>query len=313
MKAFITGITGMIGSHFAKVLTQQGYDVYGIARYSSASRSESITNENIIRCDILDKSALDEILIDIKPDLILHFAAQGFNGLSWKYEDTTYLFNNTGTHNILSSCKKYCPDSAILIACSSAEYGDFDPTDCPLDESHALHPITPYGVSKAYTEMIGYQFFKNYGLKVILPRLFIHLGTGHPPATAVQNFAKQLASIKKGKAEPIIKVGDITTARDFIDVRDGINGMMLMVEKEVYGTPVNICTGKAYNIKDILHMLIDISGLDVAIVEDSNLFRPSDEPLLLGSNSKLKALGWNQHYEMQDTIEAIYNDWLLRV
>jgi GDP-4-dehydro-6-deoxy-D-mannose reductase len=148
---------------------------------------------------------------------------------------------------------------------------------------------------------------------VFLPRLFIHVGTGHPPATAIQNFARQLALIKRGRLEPVVKVGNLETARDFIDVRDGVAAMMMMLEKAAPGDPINICTGTAHKISGILEMLIDISGLKIEVIQDASLLRPSDEPLLLGDNSKLSALGWKQQYTMEQTLEDVYNDWLNRI
>ncbi|MBQ2526907.1 MAG: GDP-mannose 4,6-dehydratase, partial [Bacteroidales bacterium] len=121
---------------------------------------------------------------------------------------------------------------------SSAEYGNITPEDCPLKEERLLTPWTPYGVSKAGVEMLGRQYCLNFDMKIYLPRMFIHVGTGHPPATAIQNFARQLALIKKGLLEPEIHVGNLTSARDFIDVRDGVRAMRLLLDKgnpgEVY-------------------------------------------------------------------------------
>ena len=88
---------------------------------------------------------------------------------------------------------------------------------------------------------------------------------------------------------------------------------MLLLEAGQPGRPVNICTGTAYKISEILEMLIDISGLKVRVESDSALMRPSDEPLLLGDNSKLRALGWEQKYTMRQTLTAVYEDWLSRI
>ena len=111
----------------------------------------------------------------------------------------------------------------------------------------------------------------------------------------------------------MIKVGRLDTARDFIDVRDGVAAMMLMIEKGCFGQPTNVCTGKAHRISDILDLLLDISKLDVKVVTDQALMRPSDEPLLLGDNSKIRALGWQQQYSLRATLEAVYEDWLQRI
>lgn len=313
MRTLITGITGMIGSHFATAVRSRNWPVIGIARNSATSRLEADPDKSIHRVDILDREALTDIFSDFKPELIIHMAAQAFNGISWKTEESTHFTNFQGTVNVLKACRKVTPTAKLVIACSSAEYGDINPEDCPLREERMLRPISPYGVTKVANENLGYQYFVNYGLQVYLPRLFIHVGTGHPPATAIQNFARQLALIAKGHLEPVVRVGNLESARDFIDVRDGVDGMMQMIDRGTPGDPINICTGKAHKISDILKMLIDISGLEIEVVKDNSLLRPSDEPLLLGDNSKLTALGWKQNYTIHQTLTDVYNDWLGRI
>jgi GDP-4-dehydro-6-deoxy-D-mannose reductase len=303
----------MIGSHFALAAKDKGWPLVGIARNSAASRLEAEPEKHIKRVDILDREALEDVFLSFNPELVIHLAAQAFNGISWKTEESTHITNFQGTVNVLRSCRKITPNAKVIIACSSAEYGDVKPEDCPLVENRLLRPITPYGVTKVANENLGYQYFANYGMKVYLPRLFIHVGTGHPPATAIQNFARQLALIKKGRLKPTVNVGNLDSARDFIDVRDGVAGMMLMVENGIPGDPINICTGKAHKISRILEMLIEISGLKIEIVKNSSLLRPSDEPLLLGDNSKLLALGWKQQYTISQTLKDVYNDWLNRI
>ncbi|MBU2646380.1 GDP-mannose 4,6-dehydratase [bacterium] len=313
MKTLITGITGMIGTHFARMTRDKGWPTVGIARNSASSRIAASPDPDIIRVDILDRDALENVVKDFQPELVIHMAAQAFNSISWQTEESTHLNNYQGTVNVLRASQRIVPDARVIIACSSAGYGNIRPEDCPLVEERFLRPITPYGVSKAATECLGYQYFVNYGLKVFLPRLFIHVGTGHPPATAIQNFARQLALIAKGKLEPEVRVGNLESARDFIDVRDGVAAMMMMLEKGEPGDPINICTGKAYKISDILNRLIRLSGLDIKVETDQALFRPSDEPLLLGDNSKLQAMGWEQTYSIDQTLKAVYEDWLSRI
>lgn len=303
----------MIGKHFADAFTSKGDEVYGIARNSASSRMVAAQDPRIFRIDILDSNALDIVVAKIEPDIVIHLAAQAFNGTSWQMERMTHETNYFGTLNILKSCRKYVPNAKVLLACSSAEYGMFDPKDCPLKEDHLLRPVTPYGVSKVATESLGFQYFANYAQQVYLPRLFIHVGTGHPPATAIQNFAMQVALITKGKKEPIITVGNIETARDFIDVRDGVDAMMLLLSKGNAGEPVNICTGTKYKISDILDILLSFSKTQIRIEVDKQLLRSSDEPLLVGDNTKIKKMGWKQHYTIEQTLTAVYKDWLQRI
>lgn len=312
MKVLITGSTGMIGGHFVTACEKKGWETHGLSRSTSHSRQNPVLNHQHHECDILDRGSLLTLLARLKPDIIIHMAAQAFNGASWGSEDYTHQANFTGTLNLLNAARQKSPRAKVLLACSSAQYGDVQPEDCPLQEDRLLRPITPYGVSKTSCETLGYQYFANYGMQVYLPRLFIHVGTGHPPATAIQNFARQVAQIKKGKLKPVMQVGRLDTARDFIDVRDGVEGMLRMLEKGQAGEPVNICNQKAHTIQEVLDILVEESGVGVDVEQDPALLRPSDEPLLLGDNSRLRALGWERRYTFRETLQTVYADWLAR-
>ncbi|NLB68434.1 MAG: NAD-dependent epimerase/dehydratase family protein [Lentisphaerae bacterium] len=312
-KAIVLGATGMVGGCFLTRLIESGWDVLGVSRNTAMGRQIVQRSYRFVGCDILDRQSLQKLFSKEKPDLIVNMAAQAFNGTSWEAEHYTYLVNIEGTHNVLAAAHDSCPEAKLLLACSSAEYGDVKPEDCPLVEDMPLKPITPYGVTKVASECMGYQFFKNYNMPIYLPRMFIHVGTGHPPATAIQNFARQIALIKTKRIKPVMQTGRLDTARDFIDVRDGVDGMLTLLEKGIPGTPVNICTGVAPTIQEVLDMLLDIAGVDVEIQQSKSLLRHSDEPLLLGDNSRLKALGWERKYSLRETLEGVLDDWIRRV
>jgi len=176
-----------------------------------------------------------------------------------------------------------------------------------------LQPISPYGVSKATMEMMARQFHLNYGLDVILPRLFIHVGPDHPPVTALQNFAMQLAAIKLGKQAPIMKVGNLSSSRDFVDVRDGAKALVVLAKKGVSGQIYNQCTGKAWTMEKSLDMLIKLSDIDVKIETDPSLLRFSDEKVLLGNPSKLNKLGWKAEIPFEQTLNDIFQNWVIRL
>ena len=313
MKVLVLGGTGMIGSHFVNSYRNEGAEVWSLARNTSSSRMNAVQDLSVIRGDILERDFLMKTFKKIKPDVVIHMAAQAFNGDSWNLEYYTHYANYIGTLNVLYCVLEACPEAQVLLACSSAEYGNITPEDCPLVEERLLKAHTPYGVSKIGVENLGRQYALNYNLKIFLPRLFIHVGTGHPPATAIQNFARQLALIKKGALPPEIHVGNLTSSRDFIDVRDGVRAMRLLMEKGVPGEPVNICNGVAYKIQDILDMLIEISGVQVEVITDKTLFRLADEPLLLGDNSKIVGMGYKREYSMYQTLKDVFEDWESRI
>ena len=138
MKIFITGITGMIGSEVARLARSQGHETFGIARSSATSRMAVVDEANVLRCDIIDRDAIERVIARIQPDLVVHMAAQAYNGISWEMEDITHLTNYTGTLNVLRACKLHVPDAKVLLACSSAAYGDVKPEDSPLIEERLL-------------------------------------------------------------------------------------------------------------------------------------------------------------------------------
>lgn len=313
MKILVTGITGMVGGEFARAYKERGDEVLGIARSSAPSRMYEDSRSDVIRCDIIDRDQVENVIRDVQPDLVIHMAAQAFNGLSWQCEELTHLTNYNGSLNLIRAVHKIKPSTKMLLACTSAEYGLFKPEECPLKEDRNLRPLTPYGASKVGMEMIAYQYIANYGMKIFLPRMFIHVGTGHPPATAIQNFARQLAMIKKGLIASEVHVGNLNTSRDFIDVRDGVRGMMMLADSDMVGILVNICTGNTYKIIDILHKLIEIAGVKVDVIRDEKFVRISDEPTLVGDNSRLKSLGWGQKYKIEETLRAVFEDWMKRV
>jgi len=315
MRVLITGITGMIGKHVANLLFKQGCDVAGISRATSATRymREKSSYKHYMG-DILDTYFLSRVWKEWKPELVYHFAAQAYNGESWEAEDTTYALNVTGSRNVLIACKQYSPNARVIPACSSAEYGFVPDEMLPIREDVTpLRPVTPYGVSKACLEMMSLQHHFNYSMDIVVPRLFIHVGPDHPPVTALQNFAMQLAAIKLGQQDPFIKVGNLDSSRDFVDVRDGARALWLLAEKGQSGEVYNLCSGKAWSMRESLNMLIEISGLHVKIEHDKSLLRPSDEKVLLGDSSKLQLLGWKTEIPFRQTLEDILDNWLERL
>lgn len=312
-KAIVLGCTGMVGGCFTQRLADLGWDVTGVARHTALGRHVPAHPYAFVGCDILDRENLEAVFRRVRPDLVVHMAAQAFNSVSWDSERYTYLANVEGTLNVVSALRAAAPEAQLVLACSSAEYGDGANPAGPTAEEAPLRPITPYGVTKVAVECMGHQHFRNHGLRVYLPRMFIQVGTGHPPATAIQNFARQVALIKAGLAEPVVRTGRLDTRRDFLDVRDGVEGILAMLERGEPGEPVNVCSGEAPTVGEALHELLEIAGVEVRIERDPALLRPTDETLLVGDNARLRALGWTRRHPLRETLEGVLDDWMRRV
>lgn len=316
-KSIVTGITGFAGSHMADLLIKEGHEVFGIHRWRS--RSENIAHLNghlhLIEADLLDLKSLQDVMISARPDFIFHLAAQSFVPTSWTSPAVTLETNVVGSCNLFEAVRTAQVEPVIQIACSSEEYGLVLPDELPIKETNPLRPLSPYGVSKVAMDLLGYQYFKSYGIKIVRTRGFNHEGPRRGEVFVTSTFAKQVALIEKKLQKPVIYVGDLSTRRDYTDVRDIVRGYLLAALKGQPGEVYNICSGKAWVIKDVLNCLLSYSRVKkIKITLDPKRMRPSDIPILLGDNSKfVKATAWKPQIKFEQTLLDTLNYWRERV
>ncbi|MDI6721186.1 MAG: GDP-mannose 4,6-dehydratase [Candidatus Aenigmarchaeota archaeon] len=315
MRALITGISGFVGSHLAEHLLSKNYEVYGSIRWRSRlDNIEHIKNKiTLIETDIRDAHSVDRLIRDTEPDVIFHLAAQSFVPASWNAPQDTIYTNVIGTVNLLESIRTSKIDPRIHIAGSSEEYGLVLPDEVPIKEANPLRPLSPYGVSKVAEDMLGYQYFKSYSLKIIITRAFNHSGPRRGDVFVESNFAKQIAEIEKG-ANPVIHVGNLNAQRDFSDVRDIIRAYLLSLEKCKFGEVYNICSEKTVKICDMLNILLSKTESDIEVRTDPSRLRPSDVEILLGDCEKFrKQTGWRPEIPFEKTVEDLLNYWRQKV
>jgi GDP-4-dehydro-6-deoxy-D-mannose reductase len=315
VKVLITGIGGFIGSFLAEYLLQKEVEVYGIIHSKDKiERLEHIEEDLLLyECDVNKASCVKDVVQKVKPEIIFHLAAQAYVIPSWKDPVTTIRTNVLGTLHLLESVRNSHIDPVIIVACSSAAYGDAASRFIPLKETAPLLPLSPYGVSKAAQEMLCYQYFRNFGLKVIRARIF---GTIGPRKTGdvCADFAGQIAKIERGLQEPVIFVGNLGTKRDLTDVRDVVKALWLLKEKGKYGDVYNVCSGRAYEIKQILNQLLLMGKADIKIKQDQTRMRFSDEPIILGDNTKIsETCGWKPERKINESLAAILDYWRNKV
>lgn len=315
-RVLITGITGFAGSHMAEFLLKKKFDIYGVCRWRSNRDNILHLNKRLklIEADLLDPHSLDALMLETRPDYIFHLAAQSFVPASWTSPAVTLETNVVGTANLFESVRRAQIDPVILIACSSEEYGLVKKDEVPIKETNPLRPLSPYGVSKVAMDYLGYQYFKSYGMRIVRTRAFNHTGPRRGEVFVNSTFAKQIAEIEKRKRKPIIKVGNLEAQRDFTDVRDIVKGYYLAVLKGEPGEVYNICSGKAWKIKDCLELLLGMTKVKVRVGKDPARMRPSDIPILLGDNRKfVKKTGWKPKIPFKRTLKDLLNYWRKRV
>lgn len=317
MKILITGITGFVGSHLAEYcLSMPEVEVYGTVLShhlgDEIKRVSHIKDKiKLFECNLTNRIATERVLQQIKPDKIFHLAAQSFVKVSWDGPEDTIYNNIMSELNIFESCRSLGINPVIQIAGSSEEYGLVLENETPIKETNPLRPLSPYAVSKIAQEMLGYQYHKSYGLKVVLTRAFNHEGPGRGEQFVTSTFAKQIALIEKGKQEPTVKVGNLDAERDYTDVRDMVQAYWLATEKCEFGSAYNICSGKVWKIKKVLEFLLSIStNKDIKTEQDQERMRPSDVQILKGDYSEFnKATGWEPKIPFEKTLTDLLNYW----
>ena len=318
MKALITGITGFAGSHLADFLLAECPDVEVAGTHRWRSRTENIEGlegrVELFETDFRDYTSVQATLARFRPDLIFHLAAQSFVPSSWIGPAETLTTNLIGQTHLFEAIRSLDLDPVVQIACSSEEYGLVKADEVPIRETNPLRPLSPYAVSKVAQDYLAYQYFQSYGMKCVRTRAFNHTGPRRGDVFVASNFAKQLATIEAGLAEPILRVGNLEAIRDFTDVRDMVRAYWLAATRADPGEVYNIATGEGIRIQVLLDQLLAMVTVEVRIEPDPERMRPSDVEILIGDSSKFReCTGWEPRIPLEKTLRDLLDYWRGRV
>ena len=323
--AFITGITGMVGSHLAEYLiSHTDWDIVGMVRWRSPLENLSkLTNEinkngriRLVYADLKDSVSINKSFRDSNPNYVFHLAAQSYPLTSFDSPVDTLDTNIQGTVRILEAVKNFAPDAIVHICASSEVFGKVPKDKVPIDEECNFHPASPYAISKIGTDLLGRYHADAYGQKIMTTRMFTHTGPRRGDVFAESSFAKQIAMIEKGMMEPTIKVGNLDSLRTFADVRDAVRAYyMLVTVNPIPGEYYNIGGTHVATIREMLECLINKStfkGIKYE-VEESRL-RPIDADLQIPDTNKFfKHTGWETEIDFDTTMQNLLDYWREKV
>jgi GDP-4-dehydro-6-deoxy-D-mannose reductase len=316
MRVLITGITGFVGSYMAEYALAQGAEVFGSSRWRSKTENiEHLRSKiTLIESDLRDLSSVRNLLESSSPDYVVHLAAQSFVGASWQTPAETLSTNIISQVNVLEAVRGLKMSPRFLAVGSSEEYGLVFEDELPIRETNPLRPLSPYAVSKVAQDMMGYQYFRSYGLPIIRTRAFNHEGPRRGEVFVTSNFAKQVAEIEAGLRDPVLFVGDLKPRRDYSDVRDVVRGYWLLLERGEPGEVYNLCSGRSWAIQQVLDFLLDQSTVKgIGVKTDPTRLRPSDVMWLEGDASKIeKVVGWKVEIPFERTLRDLLGYWRQR-
>ena len=322
MKALITGITGMVGSHLVDFLIQNtDWEIYGFLRWQDKldnlehhfDRINKKDRIHLIYGDLNDLPSLQKAVKDSNPDYVFHLAAQSYPRTSFDAPLETLQTNIIGTANLLESLREFGKKDVVIHNCASSEiFGRVPKEKLPIDEECSIHPASPYAISKVGTDLLGRYYGEAYGMKVISTRMFTHTGPRRGDVFSESTFAKQIAMIEAGLQDPIIYVGNLDSLRTYADVRDAVHAYYLLVTTNpIAGEYYNIGGEYTCSIKDMLNYLISQSTRDDITIEiDDDRLRPIDADLQVPNTEKFKKhTGWKPKYTFQETMNDLLNYW----
>ncbi|HZP37439.1 MAG TPA: GDP-mannose 4,6-dehydratase [Methylomirabilota bacterium] len=316
MRLLITGISGFVGSYMAELALSKGVTVFGSIRWRSKTDNIDHLRSRItlIESDLRDLSSVRTLLETSNPTHVIHLAAQSFVHASWKTPAETLSTNLLSQVNLLEGLRNLKLSPRFLVVGSSEEYGLVREDELPIRETQPLRPLSPYAVSKVAQDLMGFQYWKSYGMSIVRGRAFNHEGPRRGDVFVTSNFARQIAEIEAGLREPVMFVGDLTPRRDYSDVRDIVRGYWALVEHGEAGEVYNLCSGKSWSIQRVLDFLLELSRVkNIKVQVDPARLRPSDVMVLEGDPSKIEqALGWKVEIPFERTLEDLLGYWRQR-
>lgn len=308
MKVFITGISGFIGSHLCRKLLSEGCDIFGVALERPSEK-----NIRFLQGDLLELD-LEKILGEFKPDVVFHLAAQSHVGQSWQMVELTHFNNFRPTLRLLEALASNKLKPVFVLASSAEVYGFVNERNQPIRETQPPAPVTHYGLSKLNCENLALLYWRVYGIKTIIVRLFNQIGPGQRPDFVASYFAKRIAEIEKEITKAVLEVGNLDARRDFTDIRDSVEALYLLTQKGKPGQTYNIGSGKVYSIKEILEILLSYSEKEIEVVVKRSRMRKKDISLLWASVEKLNSkTGWVPSIPIEKTLLDVLNYWRERV
>jgi GDP-4-dehydro-6-deoxy-D-mannose reductase len=311
MRAFVTGLTGFVGPHLARMLAGKGFEVVGLGFQSeNAGPVQSLPDgASAANIDIRDYEGLRQILKDTQPDQVYHLAAISNVVTSFKNPRLTYDVNVGGTLNLFEALRELEIRPRIVHVSTAHVYRSIE-TEAGLDEDSPVRLLTPYATSKFMCEALATQYFEAFGFQSMTVRPFNHVGPGQPTGFVCSDFARQIAAIKLGIAEPVLHVGNLAPVRSFTDVRDTVEAYWRVATQGIPGEVYNVGSQRPISIQEIVAMLCNLAGIEVSIEVDPEKFRPIETLRLFGNSSKVRALGWEPHIELERTLKDILDCWL---
>lgn len=298
----VTGAAGFVGSHLVPALAAAGARVHGAG---SERPRGPLPLDTWADCDLLDPASITAVVVGARPDAVIHLAGQSSAGRSFERPEETFRVNALGTWHLLEAVRRERPRARVVFVGSGDVYGP-QPEGTAVGEDAPLHPGSPYALSKAAADAYARGAHELHGLDVVRTRSFAHTGPGQDVRFVVPSWARQIAEIEAGRAEAVIRVGNLEVVRDLSDVRDVARAYLLLLAHGRCGGVYNVCRGEGIRLSAVLERLRARARRELRVEIDPARMRPADLGYLVGDPARIRRdTGWHPERSLDATLEDV--------
>ena len=302
----VTGAAGFIGSMLAKRLLNLGNKVVTIDNLSTGFEAAIPVGVEFINGGCHDYNIVKQ-LENRKFDAIFHLASNANVRKSFDEPLNFIKNNNLITSNLLEAIRLNKLNPVILICSSSEVYGNVEKKYMPISEKQIIAPINPYAGTKAFQDIISQIYYKSFGLKIIITRMFSYTNPRRSDLFQT-SFARQISLIEKGKKN-LLTHGNLKSVRTFIDIEDAMEAYWVAATKGKIGEIYNIGGNKVISVNNFLKKLLKLSKVKIKTKLNKKLLRPRDINIQLVNSEKFfRDTGWKPKIKFDYSVKKLLDD-----
>ncbi len=305
----------------ALIIGAHGFSAMHLARRLAQSEQVHLTGADLppvppadpnmhsyVQADLGSRDSVARLIVEAKPDWIFNLAALTSGGFA-----AVHRVNLLGPIYLLDAVRAHCPDARIILIGSAAEYGLVGPADLPVTEETPCRPVGDYGVSKYAMTLASLDIASRHSIRVVVARPFNIVGAGVPKSLVVGAILARAREALEQPGEPVVKVGNLDTERDFVDAEDAADAYIAMIKGEFWGDVFNVCSGRPVRIRDVVTRALSHSPRPIRLDVDPALARPSDCPIIYGScNKARRAFGFVPKVSLDESLARAWNHAMRR-
>ena len=307
MRVLVTGADGFVGGWLCRTLVAAGHRVTG----TMVALDRRLPDDGLEwhHLELTDAESVSALFRNASPwDAIVHLGAIAWSRDAGVDPGRTWNVNAGGTVRLLEAVGRLreagAADPLVLLVSSAEVYGRGQGL---RTESDPPAPLSPYASSKLGAEVAAGEAERRLGLRVIVARPFPHIGPGQREVFVAPALLARIRAAKISEAREI-PTGDLSTVRDFLDVRDVAAAYLALLERGAPGTIYNVASGTGQPLTALFDSLARRGGASVRPRPEPTLMRPWDVPHLVGDASRLRAAtGWSPSYSFEQTLTDLVN------